>query len=96
MWADCFIIKTSPVNDNKINHHHLPSHFSTVLKPEKYNLCCALHKANYHIIFHENIKILDETNKKSIFFFKHGRLKVGGATVFNDNLDVIEFYMFNS
>lgn len=46
--------------------------------------------------FHEDIKILDETNKKSIFFFKHGRLKVGGATVFNDNLDVIEFYMFNS
>ena len=42
--------------------------------------------------FHEDIKILDETNKKSIFFFPN----VGGATVFNDNLDVIEFYMFNS
>lgn len=41
--------------------------------------------------FHEDIKILDETNKKSIFFSN-----VGGATLFNDNLDVIEFYMFNS
>lgn len=41
--------------------------------------------------FHEDIKILDETNKESIFFSN-----VGAATVFNDNLDVIEFYMFNS
>lgn len=85
------IIKTSPVNGNKINHQYLPSKFQTVLKQEKYNLCCALHKAKYHIIFHEDIKILDETNKKSIFFSN-----VGAATVFNDNPDVIEFYMFNS
>ena len=79
------------MNGNKINHQYLPSKFQTVLKQEKYILiCCALHHFNYHIIFHENIKILDETTR-NFFFFKHGRLKVGGATVFNDNLDVIEF-----
>lgn len=31
-------------------------------------------------------------DKQEIFFFSN----VGGATVFNDNLDVIKFYMFNS
>ena len=77
-----FIIKTSPVNGNKINHQYLPSKFQTDLKQEKNTIL-------YY--FHEDIKILDETNKKSIFFSN-----LGGATLFNDNLDVIEFYMFNS
>ena len=48
MWADFFI--TSPVNGNKINHQYLPSKFQTVLKQEKYNLFCALHKAENYII----------------------------------------------
>ena len=94
MWADFFlIIKTSPVNGNKINHQYLPSKFQTVLKQEKYNLCCALHKAKYHIILFSWGYKGTWWDKQEIYFFFPN---VGGATVFNDNLDVIEFYMFNS
>ena len=69
IWADFFvIIKTSPVNGNKINHQYLPSKLQAVLK------------------------------QRNIYFFQPWKTegKLRGATGFNDNLDVIEFYMFNS